>query len=113
MQEGKLGVAFHPSPSLAFGLSARRRPFLDAAEPLDTNESQFYGAGGGGALMLARVAHRGVDEIRFSAQGSPVPWGYFYVEALGERITDGNGAAGGNAAFRLGPFGLHGEPVPV
>ena len=110
MQEGKVGVVFSPSNSLDLAVSVRRRPFLDAAEPLATDERQFHEAGADGAFILDTVARRGVDELRLSAQGSPVEWAYFYVDAVGERITDGNSASAWTADFLFNPIGFLGAP---
>lgn len=80
-------VRAHDRMKLTIG--ARRRPFLEVAEPLTTGEAAFFAAGAG-ATMLAAVARRGVDEVRVGANAAPHRGIYVYADARGMRLSDGN-----------------------
>jgi tetratricopeptide (TPR) repeat protein len=75
---------------LGLRLLARRRPLLEPPDVLATNEDAFHAAQAGGALDLARVARRGVDEFSIAAASAPLPGAYLYADARGFLISDAN-----------------------
>lgn len=94
---------------LRLTLGGRRRPLLEAAEPLATGEAAFFAAGSAGATTLAAVARRGVDELRIGLNGSARRGVYAYADGRAMRLTDGNvgySTAGGLGADVLALVGL-------
>lgn len=90
LHEGHLQASLRLSPALSAGLSVRRRPFVEPAETLASDEAAFHGAGTFGAFDLPRVAGHEVDEGRLRLGGGLLPGVYFYVDASLFQVSDGN-----------------------
>jgi tetratricopeptide (TPR) repeat protein len=100
LYEGELSASYRILDELRLALAARRRPFLEPAEPLAADEQAFYDAGVNGALDPAAVARRGVDELRLKVQSAPLRASYAYADAKAFRVSDGN--HGFSAALGVG-----------
>jgi hypothetical protein len=82
-------ATIRPIDKLSLTVGLRRRPFLELAEPLATNEAAFFAATSG-ATMLEAVSRRGVDEARLGGNVAPRPGMYLYTDARLLRLSDGN-----------------------
>jgi hypothetical protein len=90
LHEAYFGGQVRLRPGAALKLLGRRRPLVEPSLPTASGVDLFHQAGTGGALDLARVSRRGVDELVTAFAGSPGPGVYVYAEGRGFRVSDGN-----------------------
>lgn len=87
--EASAACALRLHDSFRVVIGARRRPLLEPADPLATDDSAFFAAGSTATMPLA-VARRGVDEARVSASLAPHRALYAYGDARAMKLSDGN-----------------------
>lgn len=82
-------ASVRPYDHIRVSLGGRRRPLLEPAEPLATDEGAFF-ASASGITMPGAVVGLYVDELRLSGNAAPARGSYAYVDARGLRVGDGN-----------------------
>jgi hypothetical protein len=97
----------------ALVLKARSRPFIEAGDPLATDESVVYSAGLGGASNVAAVTGVRVSELSLSGGASPLRWLFVYVNGLAGLLSDGNRTFSGSAGVRASVCKAAGLECPV
>jgi hypothetical protein len=98
--EASVGVRLQPGDGLALDLSARRRPMVEAARSLATDDEAFHQAGVGGALDLAKAQWLSVSEARLALQASPAAPLFTYAE--GRVLATGDDNRGWSMAAGVG-----------
>lgn len=90
LHEGSGQLSWRFSDVFRAAVGARRRPFLEQAPALSTDEAGFHAAGANGAFLVPQLAARGVDELTASVSGSPLRGAFAYAELRGFQTTDQN-----------------------
>ncbi len=111
--EGEAAVQVRPIDALGATLSVRRRPLIETADSLATDESAFHGAGAGGALDPAAAQWIFVDEARLALQIAPLRFMYAYGEGRAMLIDDGNHSWSVASGVGLDLIALAGMRAPM
>jgi hypothetical protein len=100
LTEGHAALVFRPVDAFQLDVLARRRPFVEGVPILATDVESFHGAGVGGAVDLAQMERRGVDELRLGLIAQPVAGAWVYAVGRAFATTDRN--RGWSAALGVG-----------
>jgi hypothetical protein len=90
LTEGHAALGLRPVDEFRVELRARRRPFVEGVPILATELEAFHGAGVGGALDLAQVERRGVDELRLEIAAQPFGGSWIYGVGRAFATSDHN-----------------------